>query len=50
MKPSNSDLEDLWQGIADTHEQKGRRIPLCLRAARRAYSVKPCAIPRKPYD
>ena len=39
MKPSNCDLEDLWQGIAHNCEQRQRRIPAYLRLARRAYSA-----------
>lgn len=31
MKPSNCDLDDLWQGIAYTYEQQGRRLPYWLR-------------------
>lgn len=39
MKPSNSDLEDLWQAIAFAFEQRGRRIPRWLCSARRAYQA-----------
>jgi hypothetical protein len=34
MKPSNSDLEDLWQGIEYGYEQRRQRLPLYLRLAR----------------
>lgn len=36
MKPSNQDIDGLWQDICFAHEQAGKRIPRCWRLIYRA--------------
>jgi hypothetical protein len=37
MKPSNSDLEELWQRIEYAYEQRRQPVPWYIRLARRGY-------------